>query len=270
MRTLGNAFQLGLKELRSLYRDPALLVLIVYAFTVAIYSAATAQPESPHRATLAVVDEDQSQVSQRILNAFQLPYFLPPEPIDLWQMDSGMDAGLYTFTLNIPPDFQADLLAGVPRLEAAVPLRAPSEGAEIVFRGTTAAGEVFTVPVFTTRPDTLCGVSFVVLAPEHLLDPGEEEARLRALDDPVIVGATDGDRFADAELRECFGRHRLVFRRVLDRARGDVAIGRQFDALARRQRADPLGLQEIELHEPLDRALYRTDGELHTRRDRAL
>ena len=112
MRTLGNAFQLGLKELRSLYRDPALLVLIVYAFTVAIYSAATAQPESPHRATLAVVDEDQSQVSQRILNAFQLPYFLPPEPIDLWQMDSGMDAGLYTFTLNIPPDFQADLLAG--------------------------------------------------------------------------------------------------------------------------------------------------------------
>ena len=29
MRTLGNAFQLGLKELRSLYRDPALLVLIV-------------------------------------------------------------------------------------------------------------------------------------------------------------------------------------------------------------------------------------------------
>mgnify|MGYP002714762607 CR=1 FL=1 len=112
MRTLGNAFQLGLKELRSLYRDPALLVLIVYALTVAIYSAATAQPESPHRATLAVVDEDQSQVSQRILNAFQLPYFLPPEPIDLWQMDSGMDAGLYTFTLNIPPDFQADLLAG--------------------------------------------------------------------------------------------------------------------------------------------------------------
>ena len=59
-----------------------------------------------------MVDEDQSQVSQRILNAFQLPYFLPPEPIDLWQMDSGMDAGLYTFTLNIPPDFQADLLAG--------------------------------------------------------------------------------------------------------------------------------------------------------------
>jgi leucyl-tRNA synthetase len=44
-----------------------------------------------------------------------------------------------------------------------------SEGAEIVFRGQTAAGESFEVPVFTTRPDTLCGVSFVVLAPEHPL-----------------------------------------------------------------------------------------------------
>jgi len=112
MRTLSNVFQLGLKELRSLYRDPALLVLIVYAFTLAIYTAATALPEAPHRATLGVVDEDQSQASRRILNAFQLPYFLPPVPIDLRQMDSGMDAGLYTFTLNIPPGFQEDLLAG--------------------------------------------------------------------------------------------------------------------------------------------------------------
>lgn len=112
MRTLSNVFQLGLKELRSLYRDPALLVLIVYAFTLAIYTAATALPEAPHRATLGVVDEDQSQASRRIRNAFQLPYFLPPVPIDLRQMDSGMDAGLYTFTLNIPPGFQEDLLAG--------------------------------------------------------------------------------------------------------------------------------------------------------------
>ncbi len=112
MHALANIFQLGLKELRSLYRDPALLVLILYAFTLAIYTSATALPEAPHRATVAVVDEDRSQASQRILNAFQLPYFLPPALIDLQQMDAGMDAGLYTFTLNIPPNFQQDLLAG--------------------------------------------------------------------------------------------------------------------------------------------------------------
>ncbi len=39
-----------------------------------------------------------------------------------------------------------------------------SEGAEMVF-----AGADFAVPVFTTRPDTLYGVSYIVLAPEHPL-----------------------------------------------------------------------------------------------------
>ncbi|QII99178.1 ABC transporter permease subunit [Stutzerimonas balearica] len=111
-RKLGNILQLGLKELRSLYRDPAMLVLIVYSFTVAIYEGATAVPEAPHRASIAVVDEDRSQASLRIINAFQLPYFIAPKAITLQEMDSGMDDGLYTFTLNIPPGFQQDLLAG--------------------------------------------------------------------------------------------------------------------------------------------------------------
>ncbi|HAR04775.1 MAG TPA: hypothetical protein DCR72_04205, partial [Pseudomonas sp.] len=111
-RKLGNIFQLGLKELRSLYRDPAMLVLIIYSFTVAIYEGATAIPEAPHRASIAVVDEDRSQASLRIVNAFQLPYFIEPKAITHEEMDSGMDDGLYTFTLNIPPRFQEDLLAG--------------------------------------------------------------------------------------------------------------------------------------------------------------
>lgn len=111
-RKLGNILQLGLKELRSLYRDPAMLVLIIYSFTVAIYEGATAIPEAPHRASIAVVDEDRSQASLRIINAFQLPYFIEPKAISHREMDSGMDDGLYTFTLNIPPRFQQDLLAG--------------------------------------------------------------------------------------------------------------------------------------------------------------
>ncbi|MCQ4304807.1 hypothetical protein C1170_05105 [Stutzerimonas frequens] len=111
-RKLGNIFQLGLKELRSLYRDPAMLVLIIYSFTVAVYEGATAIPEAPHRASIAVVDEDRSQASLRIINAFQLPYFIEPKAISHQEMDSGMDDGLYTFTLNIPPRFQQDLLAG--------------------------------------------------------------------------------------------------------------------------------------------------------------
>ena len=111
-RALSNVLQLGIKELRSLARDPAMVILIIYAFSMAIYSSATAMPETPNRATIAVVDEDRSQVSSRLIDAFQLPYFMPPTLINHRQMDRGMDSGLYTFTLNIPPDFQRDLLAG--------------------------------------------------------------------------------------------------------------------------------------------------------------
>ena len=53
-----------------------------------------------------------------------------------------------------------------------------SEGAEIVFR---VGGSDAAIPVFTTRPDTLYGATFFVLAPEHPLVPelvrgGEHEA----------------------------------------------------------------------------------------------
>lgn len=112
MRRLSNIWQLGIKELRSLYRDRALLILIVYSFTLSIYSQATGVPESPFHATIAVVDEDRSQISERILAGFQEPYFLKPIPTTLGEMDRGMDTGLYTFTLNIPPNFQQQLLAG--------------------------------------------------------------------------------------------------------------------------------------------------------------
>ena len=55
-----NVFRLGVKELWSLVRDPIMLVLIAYTFTVAIYVAATAMPESLHNAPIAIVDEKPS------------------------------------------------------------------------------------------------------------------------------------------------------------------------------------------------------------------
>ena len=55
-----HVWHLGIKEFYSLGRDPVLLVLIVYSFTVAIYAAATAMPETLSRASIAIVDEDRS------------------------------------------------------------------------------------------------------------------------------------------------------------------------------------------------------------------
>ena len=110
--SLANIYRLGVKELWSLLRDPAMLVLIVYAFTVAVYAAGTAVPETLHKVPMAIVDEDQSALSTRIGAAFLPPYFLPPQQITLAEMDAGMDAGDYTFALDIPPNFQADVLGG--------------------------------------------------------------------------------------------------------------------------------------------------------------
>lgn len=105
-------FHLGIKELRSLLRDPTMVVLILYAFSISIYSAATAMPETLHKAPIAVVDEDHSQLSQRIIDAFYPPYFKQPVLITQKEMDARMDAGFDTFALNIPPSFQRDVLAG--------------------------------------------------------------------------------------------------------------------------------------------------------------
>ena len=69
-------------------------------------------PETLSKAPIAIVDEDRSQLSARISSAFYLPYFLPPAMVTQAEMDSRMDAGIDTFALNIPPDFQRDVLAG--------------------------------------------------------------------------------------------------------------------------------------------------------------
>lgn len=111
MQSLKNIYRLGIKELWSLARDPTMLVLIIYTFTFSVYTAATAQPDVLHMAPIAIVDEDQSPLSGRIASAFFPPQFTTPVMISLEQVDAGLDAGDYTFTLTIAPNFQRDVLA---------------------------------------------------------------------------------------------------------------------------------------------------------------
>lgn len=104
--------QLAGKELRSLWRDRLLLVFVLWAFSGAIYTAATAMPDRLVRAPIAVVDEDQTVLSQRLISAFYPPDFLTPDLISLGKMDAGLDTGRYSFVLDIPPGFQRDVVAG--------------------------------------------------------------------------------------------------------------------------------------------------------------
>ena len=110
--SLKNIWRLGVKELWSLWRDPVMLVLIVYTFTLSVYTAASAMPETLHHAPIAIVDEDQSPLSARITSAFYPPHFMPPQLMAVQDVDPGMDAGTFTFALTIPPGFQRDVLAG--------------------------------------------------------------------------------------------------------------------------------------------------------------
>ena len=112
LRTLSNVGNLGIKELRSLWRDRLLLLFVIWAFSGALYTAAQSAPDRLHRAPIAVVDEDQTPLSGRIVSAFYPPTFMPPKAIGLQDMDPGMDAGRFTFAMDIPPNFQRDVLAG--------------------------------------------------------------------------------------------------------------------------------------------------------------
>ncbi|MEN9903558.1 MAG: hypothetical protein RLZZ555_123 [Pseudomonadota bacterium] len=112
LQHLANVYRLGVKELWSLWRDPMMLFLIVYTFTVAVYTAGTSMPETLHRTPIAIVDEDGSALSARIIAAFYPPAFTPPARIGHAEVDPALDAGRFTLVLVIPPDFQRDLLAG--------------------------------------------------------------------------------------------------------------------------------------------------------------
>ncbi len=74
-----------------------------------------------------------------------------------------------------------------------------SEGAEVVFQLENAAlGEL---KIFTTRPDTLFGCTYMVLAPEHPLVPGLTTAAQREVVDAyrkATASKSDVDRMSDA------------------------------------------------------------------------
>lgn len=77
---------------------------------------------------MAIVDEDRSALSARIRDALLPPEFLPPQMISINEIDSAMDAGRFTFVIDIPPRFQADVEAGRhPRLQVNVDATAMSQ-----------------------------------------------------------------------------------------------------------------------------------------------
>lgn len=111
-RRVANVFRLGVKELRSLYADPVLLLLMLYTFTVAIYQITQNVRMEVTDAAVAVIDEDQSRLSHRIADAILPPEFKAPVELNSTQVDSGLGAGDFIFALTIPHGFERDIIDG--------------------------------------------------------------------------------------------------------------------------------------------------------------
>lgn len=111
MRTLKNIWELGLKELIGLLRNPLMLVLIFYSFTISIHESATSTTDTINEVAIAIVDEDDSALSRRIRDAFLPPHFKPAEIIQSYEADQALNEGKYTFVLVLPLNMERDILA---------------------------------------------------------------------------------------------------------------------------------------------------------------
>jgi ABC-2 type transport system permease protein len=112
MRKLSNIFWLGTKELRSFLHDFVLLGFVIYAFSLAIITQAGSYSQEVHNASVAVVDEDHSELSGRIMGAFLPPYFQPAQAIAERDIVPLMNNRRFTFVVDIPPNFERDVLGG--------------------------------------------------------------------------------------------------------------------------------------------------------------
>ena len=112
IRWLVNVGLLCVKELRSLVHDRVLLGLIVFAFSAGVLLVANGVKVEVSNATVAFIDEDQSTLSRSMRDRVLPPYFKPPVMVDRAGALQGMDEGDYIFVVDIPPRFEADVLAG--------------------------------------------------------------------------------------------------------------------------------------------------------------
>ncbi|WP_301098115.1 ABC transporter permease [Otariodibacter sp.] len=105
-----NVFYLSIKELRSLFSDPILLVLIAYMFSMAVIMIANMPTTEVRNAAVAIVDNDHSTLSYKLRDSLILPNFKTVTEVSIDEVDHLMDTGEYTFVIDIPPNYEQSLL----------------------------------------------------------------------------------------------------------------------------------------------------------------
>ena len=101
------------KELRQLARDRALLIYIIYIFTLDIVAAAGAINTELNQAAMLVHDADHSAASRELIYRFRPPYFnLAGTVADADQGLRQLDGGAAMLLLDIPQRFAETLQQG--------------------------------------------------------------------------------------------------------------------------------------------------------------
>jgi ABC-2 type transport system permease protein len=153
---LANIYRLLIKELRSIRSDPIMLLLVAYAFTIAIYAAATGASTEATNLAIAIVDEDHSDLSRRIADGFTPPTFKPAVQIAATETDPAMNAQRFLFVIEIPPKFQSDILAG---RQPSIQINIDATAVAHAFNGMTEVQTVITnyVTDFITKREGMPG-----------------------------------------------------------------------------------------------------------------
>lgn len=102
-----------IKELLQLLRDPVLLFVILYGFTVDVYNAGSGVTLQLNNASVAVQDQDRSAASRELIGRLLPPQFHVDHAIgsDV-EGQRLLDSGQALMVLSIPPGFEQDLAAG--------------------------------------------------------------------------------------------------------------------------------------------------------------
>jgi ABC-2 type transport system permease protein len=88
-----------------------MLILVVYAFSISVNTVATGAVTEATNLSVGIADEDGSELSRQIAEGLVRPAFQPAVQIRASDIDSKMDRGELLFVVEIPPNFQADILA---------------------------------------------------------------------------------------------------------------------------------------------------------------
>jgi len=110
--SFSNVAYLCRKEWLSLLHDTVMLVFILFAFSVSLYSQATGTSTDLRKAAIGIVDEDRSQLSNRFTDALLPPYFGKITNINHAEVDKGLESATYNFVVLFPEKMEADLRAG--------------------------------------------------------------------------------------------------------------------------------------------------------------